>query len=327
MRTIKLILLFSIVTGLSVEGKGQDIRGASLKLQNINWLTYEARLNLYADKSININRPFVIFDWALTTDTLFFVYEVEVEPGILKKEYAGIFTFIGNGYYNLNYTDTFRVAGIDNLSNSETDSIRLDAELIISPFGDPNNSPIIFTQQNTIIENNGTYTYNPNVWDPNGDSLHFELIPCYGSGYSYANNTYVDSLTGVLTTTPNVIGFYSYCVKVEEWNTTGNQPLFVGSTTYDIAIDVNTTIGINEQSTISNEQITIYPNPAQSELYIKSNFDVPATFELHDLTGRKVLSQTITSNQPINISYLAKGLYVWQIKTPAVSARGKIIKQ
>ena len=75
------------------------------------------------------------------------------------------------------------------------------------------------------------------------------------------------------------------------------------------------------------ELVTIYPNPAHSQLYIKGSFDVPASFELYDIMGRIVLSQSIHSNQPINISQLSKGLYVYQIKTPDVSVRGKFIKQ
>lgn len=65
----------------------------------------------------------------------------------------------------------------------------------------------------------------------------------------------------------------------------------------------------------------VYPNPAKETINIKGNFASPATFELYDLTGRKVLMQSINSNRQINISPLAKGLYVWSIGT----ARGKVI--
>ena len=84
-------------------------------------------------------------------------------------------------------------------------------------------------------------------------------------------------------------------------------------------------IGV-EQLTINDEQITVYPNPARSQLSIKGNIDIPATFELYDITGRKVKQEAV-GNGSIDVSSLAKGLYVWQIKTPDVSVRGKFIKQ
>jgi len=131
-------------------------------------------------------------------------------------------------------------------------------------------------------------------------------------------NTIVGNTATVVSSTATIVGSGAVV---------SNTATIVGNTT-TVTTDVcDTTIGINEQLTISNEQITIYPNPAKEIINIKGNFDVPATIVLYDLTGRKVLSQHITSNQPINISTLSKGLYVWQIKTPDVSARGKFIKQ
>lgn len=100
----------------------------------------------------------------------------------------------------------------------------------------------------------------------------------------------------------------------------------IGSTINPQGIVVIGDIAIGLEDVKEKEMgITVYPNPAKEIINIKGNFDVPATIELYDIAGRKVLSQHITSNQHINISYLAKGLYVWQIKNPDASVRGKVV--
>ncbi len=81
-------------------------------------------------------------------------------------------------------------------------------------------------------------------------------------------------------------------------------------------------IGFKEiPSSKGDVEFNLFPNPTSGKFTIEGNFDVPATFELFDITGRAVLTQSINSSQPINISHLAKGLYVCKIG----SERGKLI--
>lgn len=68
--------------------------------------------------------------------------------------------------------------------------------------------------------------------------------------------------------------------------TTGNETELSGKTK-------NNKLSINNQQS----SISIHPNPAKEIINIKGNFDVPATFELYDITGRKVLQQPVSSNQ------------------------------
>lgn len=112
---------------------------------------------------------------------------------------------------------------------------------------------------------------------------------------------------------------------IDSGGVAGNAALTVIDVTSSLIDVCDTTTYVNEEITEANG-IMVYPNPAHSELYIEGNFDVPATFELYDITGRKVLSQSINSNQPININQLSKGLYLYLLNADNKAiARGKVV--
>jgi len=53
----------------------------------------------------------------------------------------------------------------------------------------------------------------------------------------------------------------------------------------------------------------IYPNPASDKLFISGSFSLDSQIEIFNLTGRKVISLK-NSQKPIDISGLAKGIYI-----------------
>ncbi len=70
----------------------------------------------------------------------------------------------------------------------------------------------------------------------------------------------------------------------------------------------NLVLGTNEL--IANEQIHIYPNPAESEIHVSVPFE---SYVIYDLNGQIVQSETNKNEQIININKLEKGLYFIQI--------------
>ena len=86
-------------------------------------------------------------------------------------------------------------------------------------------------------------------------------------------------------------------------------------------------------STVSLDEsvLTIFPNPATNELFIKNNNNVALqTIAITDLTGKVVLNQDIQNlgSNAINIANLAKGMYLVTVQTPnGLSATSKILKQ
>ena len=90
-----------------------------------------------------------------------------------------------------------------------------------------------------------------------------------------------------------------------------------------------TTTGISE-STLSNNNITISPNPATDKLNItiKDNTFQSAIITITNIIGEKVLQSTIDNHQStINISELSKGMYFVEANVDGKRSVVKIIKQ
>jgi len=72
-------------------------------------------------------------------------------------------------------------------------------------------------------------------------------------------------------------------------------------------------VGVINQQVLSlpglnTAKVVLYPNPAQGQLYIRSDFAL--NVELYDVAGRKVLSfKNSSANQPMDISGLKSGVY------------------
>ena len=80
--------------------------------------------------------------------------------------------------------------------------------------------------------------------------------------------------------------------------------------------------GIEENSLNS---ISIFPNPANDFIQFESSSKINSV-RVFDLNGKLILSHTISNNR-LEISSLAKGVYVLEINTTKTSKKTKIIKQ
>ena len=84
-------------------------------------------------------------------------------------------------------------------------------------------------------------------------------------------------------------------------------------------------LGIND---FYQNQIKLYPNPAKNFIYVKSNLNLQSVvFEIYDINGREVKSGQELFNQElsINVSDIASGIYILNIKNNEFEANYKII--
>ena len=78
-------------------------------------------------------------------------------------------------------------------------------------------------------------------------------------------------------------------------------------------VKLESTIGINEINNKNN--VTIYPNPSESQLYIKFTAD-QAEISITDIVGREIKKVLLTNEKnPIDVSDLREGLYNVSVKT------------
>ncbi len=162
----------------------------------------------------------------------------------------------GPGLYKLYMYDPNRNADIVNIPNSVNIPFYIQAYLVISPIlGGGNNSPVLTYPP---IDNACLYKcfiHNPGAYDPDGDSLSYELGPCLGwnggnpiPGYYIPQGVTINPVTGDLVwctpqpaPNPPFNSFpqeYNFAIYIKEWRKFGNQWNLVGWTERDLQVEV-----------------------------------------------------------------------------------------
>ena len=72
---------------------------------------------------------------------------------------------------------------------------------------------------------------------------------------------------------------------------------------------------------------SIYPNPANNEAVVLSNFRIEAV-EIYDVSGRMVKKEEVSAYElHTDLQSLASGSYVFKIKTVKGTIEKKVVKQ
>jgi uncharacterized protein (TIGR02145 family) len=141
------------------------------------------------------------------------------------------------------------------------------------------------------------------VWDmENGD------LP---NGLTFSSGSY----NGVVLGTPTTAGTFNFTVKARN---------NLGSDTLSLSIVIEDGTGISE-NTLDN--ISIYPNPTNSILFVECNDYMQTTIKLFDMLGKEVLTENVNGKTEINISHLPQGIYnVVAVSEGRVIWESKIVK-
>jgi hypothetical protein len=74
--------------------------------------------------------------------------------------------------------------------------------------------------------------------------------------------------------------------------------------------------------------IEIYPNPVSDFLSFRlEKYRGELSFELYDMTGRRVMSSEVSMRETVNMEQLSRGVYLYQIAVEGKIKRGKLIKK
>lgn len=88
--------------------------------------------------------------------------------------------------------------------------------------------------------------------------------------------------------------------------------------------------GYNPNSIIETAQnsVTLYPNPASSRIFLKSDeITEKVELELIDQQGKLVLSREVSANSYVQTDFLRSGVYLYRIKQNGNTSLGKLIIQ
>ena len=182
-------------------------------------------------------------------------------PGRRRYIYSGTVTLPPCNTWTFGWGSCCRNAAVVNVTSTSIYMITT----MNSATDSTNSSVRYFGHQNPYVCINQPATYNFGAYDPDGDSLSYQLIPgllnattnvTYSGGYNFLNpiNTgfALNPTNGTITFTPNTLGSFVVVVKVTEWDSAGN---IVGTTMRDI------------QVVVYNCYANIPPDPSTSFLY------------------------------------------------------------
>jgi glucose/arabinose dehydrogenase len=119
---------------------------------------------------------------------------------------------------------------------------------------------------------------------------------------------YVNATTNAITYTPNFTTSNNFTTFGEDLN--GELYVTGGSVLYKIT-----------DSSLSNSEFekngfALYPNPAKNEFSIKNTNNIALTkVEVFDLSGKLLLTNSVSDNQTISIASLSSGLYLVTVHT------------
>ncbi len=167
----------------------------------------------------------------------------------------------GSGTYDIYFIDPNRNGDVVNIPNSVNTPFAVHATLHISGnISPPDNSPILLAKPTDRGCIGTPFYHNPLAFDPDGDSLSFELVPCRGNdnasipGYFLpaAQNFFsLDAVTGDLTWDyPLFGGIYTFppthpdyyevnvAIEVKEWRIIGGIYRLIGVVERDMQITI-----------------------------------------------------------------------------------------
>lgn len=153
--------------------------------------------------------------------------KINLGNDISKNVYVGYHTYPGNGTFVIRFEDPNRNEGVINIPNSIDVPFYIESTLIIDPYRFPNNSPVLTYPPIDRGCVGRVFIHNANAFDPDGDSLSYELTDCRGAsglpipGYTVPVSSAsfsLDPITGDLVwDAPVAPGEYNVAFKIISW--------------------------------------------------------------------------------------------------------------
>lgn len=165
--------------------------------------TFRIIVTTFTDQtSIAADKDSVEVDWGDGIKEMIPRVEItDLTANIRRNRYVGTHTYAGFGTYIIGMKDLNRIQGVQNINASQSVDIPLYFESMLvfadpSIYGPINNSPVLTTNSVDYAYVNQTFVHNTGAYDPEGDSLAFELyIPMADKNVNVPNYIYPQLLS------------------------------------------------------------------------------------------------------------------------------------
>lgn len=242
----KKILLVVIIIFIARISYATHNRAGEITYRHLGGLTFEFTITTYTYKPSLANRTSLPINWGDgTSQEVPLAKPPESLPNdYLKNTYIAEHTYPSTGVYEILMEDPNRNLGVKNIPNSVNTIFSIKTTMLIAPFTGTNSTPILLNPPVDNAAKDHLFTHNPAAYDPDGDSLSYELTKCtaeYGlpiDGYTLpaASDTLeLNPITGdLIWNTPVDTGVYNVAMYVDEWR----DGVRIGRIARDMQIDV-----------------------------------------------------------------------------------------
>jgi hypothetical protein len=269
-----LFLSLVLVIGFVYSAHATHLRAGEITVERVNCssLTFRITVTVFTN-TINTN---VLFggedDWLDFGDgTRMLVPEqpnvdrLDLGEGIATASFTIMHTYSGNGRKVISYSEPNRNAGVVNMDGSVNTRFYIETLIIIDPFLGCNNTPKLLVPPIDRACTTIAWFHNPGAYDPDGDSLSYELVipfrernttvvnykePSNPGFYNNLNEgneagtgppTFsINSIDGTLTwDAPGTVGEYNIAFVIREWRLVNGVWVSIGFVRRDMQIIVD----------------------------------------------------------------------------------------
>jgi gliding motility-associated-like protein len=203
-------------------------RAGEITLTQVGDYTYEIIIATFTYTLSAADRSELEVQWGdNTTSVAPRFYKVTLPNFYYHNKYKAFHTFPGPGTYTIVVQDPNRNFGVQNIPNSVNVIFSIKTTITINPEIGTNSTPVLLNPPIDKAAIGHIFIHNPAAYDPDGDSLSYELTTCTGengqpiAGYVLpraSESLFVDSISGDLTwNTPVDTGIYNIAIKIIEW--------------------------------------------------------------------------------------------------------------
>ena len=317
-RVITLLLFVTISICVSTNLTATHNRAGEITYEQIDELTIRATIVTYTrTSSQDADRDSLTLHWGDGDSTV--VQRVngngfELPNDIKRNEYVGIHTYPTRGTYTMSVVDPNRIQGILNIDFPNSINIKFYIEttftLLEPRFQGVNNSAILLQPPIDFACVGRPYTYNPNAYEPDGDSLSYELVtPLADNGMEVPNYQLPDQInagpdntielnpiTGdFVWTSPQTQGEYNITYLIKEYR----EGVLINTILRDMQILVRACIDTNNPPTVD----------VPEEICVIAGETIIIDIEAMDIDSNEILSIT-ASGGPFELQNSSAALSV-----------------
>ncbi|MBK7132346.1 MAG: hypothetical protein IPH69_05825 [Bacteroidales bacterium] len=240
---LTLLLSFCFVSTYATHNRAGEITYVQL-----SDLSYEITITTFTYTLSFADRDKLDVEWGDNTTSIAPRVSKVTLPNLYQKNiYKIVHTYPGPSVYKIVVQDPNRNAGVKNIPNSVNVVFSMSTLLIVNPAMGRNSTPVLLNPPYDKAAFGYVFIHNPAAYDPDGDSLSYQMTVCTREdGKPIENYTLppatksirVDSISGdLIWDTPADTGKFNVAMEIQEWRN-GKK---IGAVVRDMQIEVYNT--------------------------------------------------------------------------------------